>query len=46
MPGIDKLLDAAGRFGSEDIPRRLDKQAVGFVGFVEKLRGKRLRRIV
>jgi NAD(P)H-dependent FMN reductase len=43
MPGIGKLLDAAGQFVSDDIPKRLDKQAVGFVDFVEKLRGKKLQ---
>jgi len=42
MPGIGKLLDGAGKFASEDIPKRLDKQAAGFVDFVEKLRGKKL----
>ena len=43
MPGIGKLLDASGNFSSDDIPKRLDKQAAGFVDFVEKLRGKKLR---
>ena len=43
MPGIGKLLDASGQFASEDIPKRLDKQAAGFVDFVEKLRVKKLR---
>ena len=43
MPGIGKLLDAGGAFTSPDIPSRLEKQAVGFVDFVEKLRGKKLR---
>lgn len=43
MPGIGKLLDTAGNFASDDIPKRLDKQAAGFVDFVEKLRGKKLR---
>jgi NAD(P)H-dependent FMN reductase len=43
MPGIRKLLDASGQFVSDDIPQRLDKQAAGFVGFVERLRGKKLR---
>lgn len=43
MPGIGKLLDASGQFASDDIPKRLDKQAVGFVDFVEKLRVKKLR---
>jgi chromate reductase, NAD(P)H dehydrogenase (quinone) len=39
MPGIGKLLDATGQFTNADIPARLDKQAVGFVDFVGKLRG-------
>lgn len=43
MSGIGKLLDAAGQFTSDDIPKRLDKQAAGFVDFVEKLRVKKLR---
>jgi len=43
MPGVGKLLDAAGQFTSPDIEKRLDRQAAGFVDFVEKLRGKKLR---
>jgi NAD(P)H-dependent FMN reductase len=43
MPGIGKLLDEAGRFTSPDMEKRLGKQAEGFTGFVEKLRGKKLR---
>jgi chromate reductase, NAD(P)H dehydrogenase (quinone) len=43
MPGINKLLDEAGRFNSSEIKERLEKQATGFVGFVESLRGKKLR---
>jgi len=43
MPGIGKLLDAAGYFPNPDLPARLDKQSAGFVDFVEKLRGKKLR---
>jgi chromate reductase len=43
MPGIGKLLDAAGQFANDDIPKRLDKQAAGFTDFVEKLREKTLR---
>lgn len=42
MPGIGKLLDAEGQFISEEIPKRLEKQAAGFVGFVEKLLAKQL----
>jgi len=43
MPGIGKLLDASGQFTGPDIPKRLESQATGFVEFVEKLRGKKLR---
>lgn len=43
MPGIGKLLDATGQFANDEIPKRLDKQAAGFVEFVEKLRDKKLR---
>jgi NAD(P)H-dependent FMN reductase len=43
MPGIGKLLDESGQFNSPDMERRLGKQAEGFVGFVESLRGKKLR---
>ena len=43
LPGINSLLDTSGRFTDPDIESRLQKQADGFVGFVEKLRGKKLR---
>lgn len=43
MPGIGKLLDASGKFVTDDIPKRLTSQAAGFVEFVEKLRVKKLR---
>jgi chromate reductase, NAD(P)H dehydrogenase (quinone) len=43
MPGINKLLDEAGRFNSSEIKERLEKQAAGFVRFVESLREKKLR---
>jgi len=43
MPGIGKVLDAAGQFTSPDMEKRLKNQAEGFTGFVEKLRGKKLR---
>jgi NAD(P)H-dependent FMN reductase len=42
MPGIGKLLDDHGQFTSPDLEKRLHSQASGFVGFVEKLRGKKL----
>ena len=43
MPGINNLLDASGQFAGPELPKRLEKQADGFVGFVEKLREKKLR---
>ena len=43
IPGVGKLLNAAGQFSSPEIEQRLGKQAVGFVNFVETLRGKKLR---
>jgi NAD(P)H-dependent FMN reductase len=43
MPGIGKLLHGSGRFTDPDIPSRLEKQAAGFVEFVEKLQSKKLR---
>ena len=42
MPGIGKLLDAQGNFTNPEIEKRLEKQAAGFAGFVEKLRTKKL----
>ena len=42
MPGIGKLLNETGQFTSHDLEKRLAKQAAGFVGFVEKLRAKKL----
>jgi NAD(P)H-dependent FMN reductase len=43
MPGIGKLLDDTGNFTSPDMEKRLKKQAEGFIGFVETLRGKKLQ---
>jgi NAD(P)H-dependent FMN reductase len=43
MPGIGKLLDANGRLQDAELLGRLDKQAEGFVTFVEKLQGVKLR---
>lgn len=40
---MPKLLDASGQFANDDIPKRLSQQAEGFVEFVEKLSGKKLR---
>jgi NAD(P)H-dependent FMN reductase len=44
MPHIHKLLDESGGFTKPDLAERLQAQAAGFVDFVEKLRGKQLRR--
>ena len=43
MPGIGKLLNEHGQLASPELDKRLRDQAAGFVGFVEKLRGKKLR---
>ncbi|HEV2694808.1 MAG TPA: NAD(P)H-dependent oxidoreductase [Verrucomicrobiae bacterium] len=43
MPGIGKVLNESGQFTSPDLEKRLKAQAEGFTGFVEKLRGKKLR---
>jgi hypothetical protein len=43
MPGIGKLLNEAAQFNSHEMEKRLGKQLEGFIGFVESLRGKRLR---
>jgi NAD(P)H-dependent FMN reductase len=42
MPGIGKLIDAHGNFANPEMEKRLEKQAAGFAGFVEKLRAKKL----
>jgi NAD(P)H-dependent FMN reductase len=43
MPGIGKLMDADGRLQDAELLGRLDKQAEGFVAFVEKVQGVKLR---
>jgi NAD(P)H-dependent FMN reductase len=43
IPGIGKLLNEAGQFTDDEMKARLEKQAIGFTGFVESLRGKKLR---
>jgi len=43
MPQINNLLDDNGRLTDADLLGRLKKQAEGFVGFVEKLNGIKLR---
>ncbi len=43
LPGIGKLLDADGRLLDADLLGRLQKQAEGFVTFVERVQGVKLR---
>jgi len=43
MPQVNNLLDANGRIKDAELAGRLKKQAEGFVGFVEKLNGVKLR---
>jgi NAD(P)H-dependent FMN reductase len=43
MPGINNLLDPAGLFTSPEMQQRLEKQADGFIAFVETLRSVKLR---
>jgi len=43
LPQIYNLLDDSGRIKDAELLERLKKQAVGFVGFVEKLKGVKLR---
>jgi chromate reductase, NAD(P)H dehydrogenase (quinone) len=43
LPRIDSLLTEEGTFKDPDIMERLNDQATGFVDFVERLRGVKLR---
>lgn len=43
LPKINDLLDETGAFKDPDVVERLRGQAIGFIEFVEKLRGKKLR---
>jgi len=43
LPQINNLLDDNGRLKDAELLGRLKKQAEGFVGFVEKLKGIKLR---
>ncbi len=43
LPKINDLLDEGGKIKDPEILERLQDQAVGFIEFVEKLRGKNLR---
>jgi hypothetical protein len=44
MPGIAKLLDANGRLTDASLIDRLRTQAAGYVDFVERIRGVKLRK--
>jgi chromate reductase len=43
LPEISGLLDEKGEIQDTELAARLKEQAEGFVGFVERLRGKKLR---
>jgi chromate reductase len=43
MPTVNNVLDANGRIKDAELLGRLQKQAAGFVDFVEKLQGVKLR---
>jgi chromate reductase, NAD(P)H dehydrogenase (quinone) len=43
LPGIGSLLDGGGRLQDAELLGRLGKQAEGFVSFVERLQGVKLR---
>ncbi len=43
LSGVGNLLDDAGRLKDAELLERLQKQASGFVDFVEKLKGVKLR---
>jgi len=43
LPNINDLLDEVGNFKDPEIIERIRGQATGFIEFVEKLRGKKLR---
>ena len=43
LPGVGKLLDASGRLQDAELLGRLKKQADGFITFVERVQGVKLR---
>ena len=45
LPKINDLLDERGSFTDPEIPERLKAQAEGFIEFVERQKGVRLRRL-
>jgi chromate reductase len=42
FPSVHKVLNESGQLTDPELQKRLEKQAAGFTGFVEKLRGKKL----
>jgi len=44
MPRINELLDAKGRLVQPELIERLREQAIGFIDFVERLKGVNLRK--
>ena len=43
LPSVNDLLDEQGRFTDPEIRERLQEQATGFIAFVERLKGVKLR---
>lgn len=43
LPSVHKVLDASGKLTDSELTGRLTKQAEGYIDFVEKLRGKKLK---
>jgi chromate reductase, NAD(P)H dehydrogenase (quinone) len=43
IPGVGNALDERGDFKNSELKERLQKQVEGFIGFVENLRGIKLR---
>jgi hypothetical protein len=43
LPNVNDLLDEQGRFIHPEIGERLQEQATGFITFVERLKGVKLR---
>jgi hypothetical protein len=43
LPQVGDLLDDSGRLTDADILKRLKSQAEGFIDFVERLKGVKLR---
>jgi NAD(P)H-dependent FMN reductase len=43
LPGIDKLLDDRGRLKDATLIDRMRKQAIGYVDFVERIKGVKLK---